>query len=69
MVDATPRGRLTANSDQTSPAAEPIRLSAVAKHIAAEPIKGPVSPIVLAGFVRLIDFAAISLLGSAIYLA
>jgi Undecaprenyl-phosphate glucose phosphotransferase len=69
MADAPSPVRLKADSDQSAPTAAPDRLSAVAKHLAAEPIAGAISPIVLAGFVRLIDFAAMSLLGTAIYLA
>jgi Undecaprenyl-phosphate glucose phosphotransferase len=51
------------------PAATPRVLSPVAQKIAAEPIPHAYSPIVLAGTVRLIEFALVMLIGAAIYAA
>ena len=44
-------------------------LSAAALKVTAEPTVGGYSPIVLAGIVRLIEFAVTVLVGSAIYVA
>ncbi|KAA5599572.1 undecaprenyl-phosphate glucose phosphotransferase [Blastochloris sulfoviridis] len=74
MLDANLRGEpencpvAPSSPAASTPAAKP-RLTAVARRLAAEPIAAAVSPIVLAGFVRLVEFTAIALLGAAIYLA
>ncbi|NJL06990.1 MAG: undecaprenyl-phosphate glucose phosphotransferase [Methylacidiphilales bacterium] len=61
-----PSSPAAATSATKSPASA--RLTAVARRLAAEPIAPAISPIVLAGFVRLVEFTAIALLGTAIYL-
>jgi Undecaprenyl-phosphate glucose phosphotransferase len=50
-------------------AAAPVSLSALAEKIAAEPIPPAISQIVLGGLVRLAEFAALALLGFAVYVA
>ncbi|ALK09081.1 undecaprenyl-phosphate glucose phosphotransferase [Blastochloris viridis] len=69
MADENLRGGLKAEIDVSPRGSESGHLGAVASHIADEPIAGAISPIVLAGFVPLVEFTAISLLGTAIYLA
>src|SRR5262245_27645862 len=49
--------------------ATPRALSAAAQKIAAQPVPGAYSPIVLAGTVRLIEFTLVMLIGLAIYFA
>ncbi|MEX0590970.1 MAG: hypothetical protein WD207_07775, partial [Xanthobacteraceae bacterium] len=47
---------------------KPVELSPLARKIAAEPVSPAISQVVLAGFVRLTEFLALSALGFLIYL-
>src|SRR5262245_53950208 len=57
-----------ASAPPKPPAATPRVLSPAAQKIAAEPTSHAYSPIVLAGTVRLIEFALVMLVGLAIWL-
>jgi len=51
------------------PARQPQReLGSLARAIAAEPVRASISPVVLAGAIRLVEFALIGALGFAIFL-
>src|SRR4051794_32638405 len=50
-----------------APRGDTHRLAAAAERAAAEPVASAMSPIVLAGAVRAIEFALIALIGFAIY--
>src|SRR5262249_23944373 len=50
-------------------AGKPAELSPAAQLVAAQPIATAYSPIVVAGFVRMIEFALIAAIGNAIYFA
>jgi len=52
---------------ETKKAASPHQLSALARVIAAEPVSQALSPVVISGVVRALEFASIAALGVAIY--
>jgi Undecaprenyl-phosphate glucose phosphotransferase len=65
MVTAAP----AAPSSALPLAGKPSELSPAARLVAAQPIATAYSPIVVAGFVRMIEFALIAVIGNAIYFA
>ena len=60
---AVPRGAIAASIGAIAER----KLSPEAQKVAAEPVHAAYSPIVLAGFVRIIDYATIAVIGIAIY--
>jgi len=68
-LDARDMIQATVASDAASPAQKPRQLSPLALMVASQPIIEAKSPIVLAGFVRIAEFALVALIGVAIYFA
>src|SRR5688572_20487023 len=66
MVEAA---AATLGTSTAAPLPGPHRLAAAAEQAAAEPFASAMSPIVLAGAVRMIELALVALIGTAIYVA
>ena len=66
MVEAA---AATLGTSTAAPVAGPHRLAAAAEQAAEEPVAPAMSPIVLAGAVRMIELALVALIGTAIYAA
>ena len=73
MSEFNVRGMLTAapaaSGSPLPPGGKPAELSPAARLVAAQPIAAVYSPIVVAGFVRMIEFALLAVIGNAIYFA
>ncbi len=66
MVEAA---AATLGTSTAAPVSGPHRLAAAAEQAAEEPVAPAMSPIVLAGAVRMIELALVALIGTAIYVA
>jgi Undecaprenyl-phosphate glucose phosphotransferase len=69
MIDAAIDAAATAGGAVASARAAPHRLAEAAEMVAAEPVATPLSPIVLAGAVRMIECAIVALIGTLIYVS
>ena len=68
IIDAPPSSANLA-AGVTAPREMSLRLTATAEKVAAEPVAPALSPIVLAGAVRMIELAVVALIGTAIYVS